>query len=199
MPTSALTTNLTVERCTRRTASSATATTTLALRATVRLRVVSQSTVKTRVGTAASIIPRRPPSAWPSCWRTNDSTVSVVGAPVWWAGTAGSWVIGRSRQQLVTRVVDDPVATVPADPALDLQRPAGRDGRDLAAPEPDQHQGVGAVEQLGLEGRHPAPGPERDRLERAAQAHRLAVLAVGDEVAVPLARGGAQLAGVHVV
>ncbi len=63
MPTRALRQNFTVCRWASRTTSSTSATATLVPTATVRLRVVSQSTVKARVGIAASTMPRRPPSA----------------------------------------------------------------------------------------------------------------------------------------
>ena len=79
MPTSALTTNCTDERCTRRTTSSTTAAEIDTAKAVRSSLVVSQRTVKRIVGTAASIIPRRPPSAVESCCRTTASTDSTVG------------------------------------------------------------------------------------------------------------------------
>ncbi len=77
MPKMAFITNWTDDRWTTRTTRSATATARLARSATFSSRVVSQVTVNRMVGTAASIMPRRPPSAFDSWCRTTDSTVST--------------------------------------------------------------------------------------------------------------------------
>ena len=50
--------------------------------ARLRSLIVSHVTVKRMVGTAASAIPLRPPSALASWLRTRASTVAVEGAPV---------------------------------------------------------------------------------------------------------------------
>ena len=50
--------------------------------ARLRLLIVSQVTVNRMVGTAASAMPRRPPSALASWPRTTASTVSVEGVPI---------------------------------------------------------------------------------------------------------------------
>jgi hypothetical protein len=80
MPTRAFTTNCTVLRWTRRTTSSRTAAATLTPSASWSSRVESHTIVNSSVGTAASIMPRRPPSALLSWARTTDSTVSTDGA-----------------------------------------------------------------------------------------------------------------------
>ncbi len=77
MPKIAFSTNWTDERWTTRTTSSATATARLASSAILSSRVLSQVTVNRTVGTAASTMPRRPPSAFDSWPRTTDSTVST--------------------------------------------------------------------------------------------------------------------------
>ncbi len=66
MPKIAFTTNWTDERCRIRTTSNSTATATLTSSAVRSSRVVSQVTVNSTVGTAASTMPRRPPSAFDS-------------------------------------------------------------------------------------------------------------------------------------
>ena len=60
-----------------RSTSSTNAAETLIASARLSSRVVSHKIVNTRVGTAASTMPRRPPSAWESCRRTTSSTVST--------------------------------------------------------------------------------------------------------------------------
>ena len=95
IPNSALTTNWTVDRCTSRTTSSTSAAATLTPIATGSSRVVSQNTVNSAVGTAASIMPRRPPSAFASWARTTASTVSTdaLGCSWLWSG----WLTGSAR------------------------------------------------------------------------------------------------------
>ena len=87
-----------------------------------------------------------------------------------------------TRDQLVARVVHDPDAVVDADPALDLDRPAGLDPGDPAPAQPDHGDHAGAVVELGLEGRHAAARAQGDGAQRAAQADPLAVGRVGDRV-----------------
>ena len=123
MPTSALRTNCTVERCTSRTTSSTRAAATLTTRAVGRSWVVIQSTVKTMRGDRGldhARGGRRAP--WTSWARTTCSTVST-------SAVAGSRRSSRCcsvghRQQLVARVEHEPGAVVRADPAGDPHRPA---------------------------------------------------------------------------
>src|SRR6478735_135156 len=79
MPKSALRTNWTVERCTSRTTSSTSAAPMLTDSARLRLLTVSQVTVNRMVGTAASAIPRRPPSALASSPRG----LNMIGTSPW--------------------------------------------------------------------------------------------------------------------
>src|SRR3954447_4510224 len=159
IPTSALTTNCTLERCTRRRTSSATAAPTLTARASRSSRVVSQTTVNMSVGTAASSMPRRPPRALASWARTSASTVVTEAS---WSFMGSSLTTARSWEQLVARVVQDAGALVGADPALDLDRAARLDAGDPAPAEPDHGDDAGAVVELGLEHRYAGPGAQGD-------------------------------------
>ena len=70
---------------------------------------------------------------------------------------------GRGRQQLVTRVVQQPPPVVAADPAPDLDRPARVDPGDLPPAQPDQGHRARPVPQLDLQGRVAAAGVDRHR------------------------------------
>ncbi len=177
IPTRAFTTNCTDERCTSRTTSSTTAAATLTMSAVRRSFVVSHRTVKMIVGTAASIMPRRPPRALESWLRTTASTVSTDASEL----SAHEAVT----DQLVARVVHEPVPVGDADPSLDLDPAAGRDPGDPPTAEPDDRDHAGAVVQLRLESGYaatraaasrsagcPAAGPARGRARRRSGPRR---------------------------
>ena len=77
IPKKALSTNCGLDRCARRTASSTAAAVTLASTAVRRSWPTRNTAVNRAVGTAASSMPRPPPSAVDSWCRTAASTVAV--------------------------------------------------------------------------------------------------------------------------
>src|SRR5215204_2418265 len=179
IPTRALTTNCTVERWTSRTRSRATVAVTLMMSDRRRSWETIHDVVKRTVGTALSMMPRRPPSALASCDLTTCSTVSC--------GVVTGLI---SRLEFVARVVDDSVARPHPDAPERLEPAAGGDTFDLAAAEPDERDTVRAVVELGFERRHAGDGSKRDRAENAVDRHYRSVRLDGDE---PTARLGGVL------
>src|SRR3954454_5323785 len=146
---------------------------------------VRKTTVNAIVGTAASSIPRTPPSASESCLRTTCSTVCVV----------ASVTDGSPRPQLVARVVHHPLVVLDADAALDPQDASGSDASDAPPSEPHHADRARAVVQLRLEGRHAPARTQRDGLQRALDHDALAVRRLVDRDEPGLAGVLAQLAG----
>src|SRR3954454_1207089 len=126
---------------------------------------VRKTTVKAIVGTAASSMPRAPPSASESCLRTTCSTVWVVPAV-----TGGS-----PRPQLVARVVHHALVVLDADAALDPEHASGSDASDASAPEPDHADRAGAVVELRLQGGDAPARAQGDGPQRALHHDPLAV------------------------
>src|SRR3990170_2156139 len=94
-----------------------------------------------------------------------------------WSGWSG-WSDDppqASRTQVVTRVVDDTLATVYADPPGDPDRPAGEDPGDPSTTEPQHDDRAAAVVELGLEGRHAAARTQRHGAQRPLHGDLLAV------------------------
>src|SRR3954454_8895017 len=176
IPTRLFSTNSTEERCTSRATSSTSAAATLTTRPSRRSRVETKAMVNSRVGTAASSMPRRPPRAWESRLRTTSSTVPVP------TGVA----VGTRLLQLVAGVEHHPRLVLHADPADDLDRASRLDAGDPPTTQPDEGDQARAVVQLGLERGHSATGPEGHRAQAAAQLHALPVVGLDDRAAAGL-------------
>src|SRR5688572_3834073 len=169
MPIRLLITYCGVERWASRATSRTTAVEALTISESCNRDVAIHMTVKTAVGTAASITPRIPPNALASWDRIAASTVSCAACSVVVICSftifplAGSGLIDASRPargpELVTRVEHHLPAVLQADQPFGQHHPARFDPRDPPAPEPDQIDHVRAVVKLRLERGRAAPRP----------------------------------------
>src|SRR5512135_2228551 len=139
------------------------------------------TTTNTTAGRLLSRMPRRPPSASASRVGAGASAWACAARAGRGASTSGRPATsgGRrhGRQQLVPGVEDGGAVLVVGEPARHLDGTPSLDARDAAAAQEDDGDRPGAVVDVGLQARRARPGLQRHRLDRAGDAHLLAVAA----------------------